>query len=73
MGALRCAQELSEHDDAMFLTLTYDERHVPTDHSLDKPEFQKFMKRLRKHAHPQKVFVVFGHVHFVAAFVNTAV
>lgn len=53
--ALRCVQELSEHDDAMFLTLTYDERHIPTDHSLDKPEFQKFMKRLRKHAHPQKV------------------
>lgn len=31
-----------------FVTLTYDDEHVPGDWSLDKTHFQKFMKRLRK-------------------------
>lgn len=36
------------HDANCFITLTYDEDHIPEDWSLDKTVFQKFMKRLRK-------------------------
>lgn len=31
-----------------FITLTYDDEHLPDNFSLSKPVFQKFMKRLRK-------------------------
>lgn len=46
--AIRCRHEISCHRENCFLTLTYDEKTVP-DHSEIKNEFQKFMKRLRKH------------------------
>jgi hypothetical protein len=46
--ALRCVHEASLHDDNCFITLTYNNENLPTDHSLDKTHFQKFMKRLRK-------------------------
>lgn len=36
------------HDDNCFITLTYNEKHLPHDGSLDKTHFQKFMKKLRK-------------------------
>lgn len=58
----RCLLELQYHDSAFFATLTYDEEHVPkhyyvrnddgelgTSLSLEKRDFQLFMKRLRKH------------------------
>jgi hypothetical protein len=35
------------HDDNAFITLTYDDEHLPWDGSLNKEHFQKFMKRLR--------------------------
>lgn len=44
--AVRCVHEASLHEDNCFITLTYDDEHCPE--SLDKSEFQKFMKRLRK-------------------------
>lgn len=34
--------------DACFLTLTYDNEHLPSDNSLHKEDLQKFFKRLRK-------------------------
>ena len=40
--------ELDTTGKAMFLTLTYDDGNVPFDGSLDKEEFPRFMKRLRK-------------------------
>lgn len=40
--------EASTHEFNCFVTLTYDEEHLPRDRSLDKSHFQKFMKRLRK-------------------------
>lgn len=52
----RCMMELEYHEEAWFVTLTYDEDHVPeADDSregervltLHRPDFQKFMKRLR--------------------------
>ena len=35
------------HDDNCFITLTYDDEHLPWDRSLNKKHFQDFMKRLR--------------------------
>lgn len=46
--ALRCLHEASCYEKNVFATLTYDEEHLPADGSLDLPEFQRFMKRLRK-------------------------
>lgn len=44
--ALRCRLELQQHQRAAFLTLTYDEEHVPP--TLSKRELQLALKRLRK-------------------------
>lgn len=41
--------ESHQHELAVFLTLTYSNEHLPSDGSLVKADFQKFMKRLRKH------------------------
>ncbi|AXH76302.1 MAG: replication initiator protein [Microviridae sp.] len=47
--AVRCMHEARMHNDNnAFITLTYDDQHLPADHSLHKEDFQKFMKRLRK-------------------------
>lgn len=66
--ANRCLLELQYHKSAYFLTLTYDEQHVPISYyphpetgeaqpslTLRKKDFQAFMKRLRKRIEPQKV------------------
>jgi len=47
--AIRIMHERQFHDLSCFLTLTYDPLHVPQDGSLDKRDFQLFMKRLRKY------------------------
>lgn len=47
--AVRVCNEASCYDDNSFITLTYDEEHLPKDNSLHKEDFQKFMKRLRKY------------------------
>lgn len=46
--ATRCMHEASMHDENSFLTLTYDDDHVPMQGQLVYSHFQKFMKRLRK-------------------------
>jgi len=46
--AMRCLHESSLHDSNSFITLTYDDSHLPSDMSLDYSHFQLFMKRLRK-------------------------
>lgn len=38
-----------------FVTLTYDDEHLPSDRQLVKSDLQKFMKRLRKSLQPQKI------------------
>ena len=53
--ALRCTNEASQHQDNMFLNLTYDEQHIPEDHSLNVRDWQLFMKRLRKSIAPKKI------------------
>lgn len=46
--AVRCVHEASCHEFNSFVTLTYDEEHLPQHGSLNYTDFQKFMKRLRK-------------------------
>lgn len=46
--AMRCVHEASLYQDNCFITLTYDDEHLPKDLSLSVPDYQKFMKRLRK-------------------------
>lgn len=72
--ALRCMLELKYHDSAYFVTLTYDDDHLPLStfysdddpdvpffsQTLRKEDFQGFMKRLRS-AHPD------DHIRFFAA------
>lgn len=53
--AARCMHEMSLHDSNCFITLTYDEEHLPDDRSLNKSVFQKFLKRLRKEIYPHKI------------------
>lgn len=46
--ALRCVHEASLHDNNQFITLTYDDDHLPDDGNLKLRDYQLFMKRLRK-------------------------
>lgn len=46
--AIRCLHEAQLHKENCFITLTYDNKNLPADGSLHLPDFQKFMKRLRK-------------------------
>ena len=45
---LRLMHELQTAKKAVFVTLTYDDDHIPGDGMIAKDEFQRFMKRLRK-------------------------
>lgn len=45
---VRCFHESLLHEWSWFVTLTYDQEHVPADLSLSKREWQLFAKRLRK-------------------------
>lgn len=53
--AVRCVHEASLYEDNSFLTLTYDDDHLPRDGSLHVSDFQCFMKRLRKSIAPKRV------------------
>lgn len=46
--ALRCVHESQIHRENSFITLTYDDEHLPADLGLQVEHWQKFMKRLRK-------------------------
>ena len=47
--------ELADYDDAMFLTLTYNDDNLPPNASLVKADLQKFFKRLRKRLGDRKI------------------
>lgn len=47
--------EAKLYDQNSFLTLTYDDAHLPEDRSLRYSDFQKFMRALRKHAKDRKI------------------
>lgn len=46
--AMRCTHEAALYPENSFITLTYDDDHLPDDLSVDVRHFQLFMKRLRK-------------------------
>lgn len=48
MWADRCVLEAKQYTDNYFVTLTYDDLHVPFNGSLDKRDYQLFLKRLRR-------------------------
>lgn len=52
---VRCEHEMSLYDDNCFITLTYDDAHLPVDGSIDVRVMQLFMKRLRKHYEPRLI------------------
>lgn len=45
--AMRCMHEKQMHRASSFLTLTYDDKHLPEGGSLSMDQYQRFMKRLR--------------------------
>ncbi len=57
--AARCYHESKLHDDNAFITLTYDNEHLPYGGTLVLKHFQDFMKRLRS-KHPD-IKIVFYH------------
>lgn len=46
--ATRGSRELSRWESSVFITLTYDDEHLPADKSLDKSAVQKFIKRVKR-------------------------
>lgn len=76
--AIRCMHEASLYKDNCFITLTYDEEHLPEDYSLHYDDFQRFMKRVRKRYTGKKIrFYMageygenFGRPHFHACIFN---
>lgn len=53
--AMRCTDEASLYPDNSFITLTFNDEHLPLNRSLDVSIFQKFMKRLRKEVDPLRI------------------
>lgn len=53
--AIRLVDENRFHTESSFITLTYDQKHLPKDGSLDLKHFQHFMKRLRKELYPKQI------------------
>lgn len=58
--AIRCVHEASMFKENCFITLTFDEKHISKNYSLEKADFVKFMKRLRKKYFGNKK----GHVRY---------
>lgn len=56
MWSIRIMHEAQMHEANCFITLTYDDAHVPSDGSLHVEHFQKFCKRLRRAIGPFRFF-----------------
>ena len=56
---MRCVHEAKFHDVSCFVTLTYDDEHLPVGGTLVYRHFQLFMKRLRK-SFPKARFFMCG-------------
>lgn len=48
MWSIRAYHEMTLHDKSCFVTLTYDDAHLPADGKISKKALQDFFKRLRK-------------------------
>jgi len=55
--AFRCWAESQLHEYSSFITLTYDNDHLPENHSLSHADWQLFAKRLRKRIGPFRFFM----------------
>lgn len=53
--AVRCLHESKMHKDNCFLTLTYNNEHLPSNGSLVPRHFQLFMKKLRRYCEPHQI------------------
>lgn len=53
----RLCAEAKMHERTIFLTLTYDNEHLPADHSLNHRHWQQFAKNLRKRIGPFRFFM----------------
>lgn len=53
--AVRCYFESLEHDSNLFVTLTYNDEHLPGDGKISVRDIQTFFKRFRKAIFPRKV------------------
>ena len=56
--ATRIMHETTLHDHNLFLTLTYDEKHLPAHGSLNPEDLTKLLKRLRHHQGPLRYYGV---------------
>lgn len=54
--SVRIMHEAQFYDENSFVTLTYDDDHLPPGGSLNYPDFQGFMKRLRARVGPVRFF-----------------
>lgn len=55
--AVRCVHESKCHKRNCFVTLTYDDDHLPLRGQLNYPDFQKFMRRVRKQLGPVRFYM----------------
>lgn len=55
MWTFRLMLELTDWECASFITLTYDDEHLPAGNSIDYYDLQKFLKRLRKQLDGKKI------------------
>lgn len=58
--AVRCMHEKRLHNASCFITLTYDDAHLPPGYSLKKEDLTNFMKRLRHETGPGLRFFACG-------------
>ncbi|AXL15155.1 replication initiator protein [Microviridae sp.] len=58
--AIRCVHEASLYTHNCFITLTYNDEHLPKDLSLNHDHFRRFMKRLRLKYGPEKRYFQSG-------------
>jgi len=54
--AVRCMHEAQMHEENCFITLTYDDEHMPPAGSLDLVDWQNFAKRLRRKLGPFRFY-----------------
>lgn len=71
--AIRIIHEMKMHESACFVTLTYDEEHLPHDYGLNKTHLQKCIRALRDRGHQLRYYACgeygdkFSRPHYHAA------